>query len=506
MFEIEKEYLDSHEVRLDVAFEDNAVQQTMRSVAREVSREVNIPGFRKGRAPYSKIVSYVGENVLLQEAAEDLLENNYEEILKAADVKPYGPGEFEDMSTDPLTFTLRVPLQPTVELGDYSGIRREWEEPDVSEEEMEQVLEQVREEHAVLEPVDRPAEMGDEVYGNILGTVGGDVIVDEEEIEMTLSETTPFLSGEFVAELVGASPGETVEFSAVLPETIEDPSLQGVECDFEVEVIQVYNRDLPDVDDALASTVGSFETVEELRQDIHDRIVESKLNQARESYRNAIVEELVEMSEVEYPPIALEETLDDLVEETERQVRRNQQMALEDALRLQGQTMEMFRQDLEPEAERRLKRSFVLSEFANQEGIEITEDEVVQEYSRMMMSIGMEGDDLDRLSLNSEMARSLRNGILGRKTLERLEAIAKGEGEREAVESGEDEETEAETETEPETEGDAGTEGGADTEGGAGTEGDAETTPVVEESEGEAASDEAASVEDEMTEEDETDA
>jgi trigger factor len=447
VFEIEKEYLDSHEVRLEVTFEDEVVQKAMRSVAREVSREVNIPGFRKGRAPYGKVLRYVGEAVLLQEAAEDLLEENYSTILDEADIEPYGPGEFEDMSTDPLTFTLRVPLQPTVELGDYSSIRKEWEEPDVSDEEMEQVLEQVREEHAVLEPVERPAEMGDEIYGNVLGTVDGDVVVDEEDVEIPLSEVTPFLSEEFVTGLVGATAGETVVLSAKLPETIEDPSLQGAQCNFEVEVSQVYNRDLPELDDALASTVGSFETIEELRQDIYDRILESKLNQTRESYRNEIIEELVEMSEVEYPPQALEDTLDTIVEETQRQVRRNQQMALEDALRLQGQTIDMFRSDMRPEAQQRVKRSFVLSEFAKQEGIEVTEDEVVHEYTTMMTSAGLSEDDLDTIPLDSQIGQSLRNGILGRKTLERLEAIARGEGEANA-----EDETEVEDEVQPETE------------------------------------------------------
>ncbi len=431
MFEIEKEYLDSHEVRLEVTFEDDVVQQTMRKVAREVSREINIPGFRKGRAPYGKVIRHVGERPILQEAAEDLLQESYTQILEEADVEPYGPGDFEGMETDPLTFTLLIPLRPAVELGDYQSIRREWEEPEVSDEEMEQVLEQVREEHAVLEPVDRPAEMGDEVYGNVLGTVDGDVIVDEDDVEMALSEVTPFLSEEFISELVGASAGETVMFAATLPRTMEDPSLQGTECNFEVEVTQVYKRDMPALDDALASTVGAFETMEELREDIHTRIQESKLNQTRQAYRDAIIEELVEMSEVEYPPLALEDTLDDLVEEMERQVRRNRQMALEDFLRLQGRTIDMYRSDLKPQARERTKRSFVLSEFARVEGIEVTEDEVVQEYSRMMTSAGLSEEDLESIPLESEVGQSLRNGILGRKTLERLEAIARGEAEAE---------------------------------------------------------------------------
>lgn len=428
MFDVKKELLDSHEALLEVVFEDDAVEEAKRQAAREISREINIPGFRRGRAPYTKVVQHVGEATVMQEAAEHLLEANYSDILEQADVSPQGPGEFVDMQTDPLRFQIRVPLEPSVELGDYQSIRESWEAPTVSDEEIEQVLEQLREENAILEPVDRAAEMGDQVKVDVHARVEDEVIVDEHEIDVVLDEDRPFLSPEFVEALVGMSAGEEKSVTLTLPDTVEQPSLQGAEADFDLEVTQVFDRSLPDLDDALASTVGSFESMDELRQDINDRILSSKQEQAETTYRASLVDQLVEQAEIEYPPQMVEETLDNIVEETRQQIQRRQQMSLEDALRLEGRTLEQFREQMLPQAERRLKQSLVLAELARQESIGVSDDEVVQSYNDLFARMGIPqtaaGPSLD---IDSDLGRSLRSQVMGQKVMERLASIGRGE-------------------------------------------------------------------------------
>ncbi|MGC9522937.1 MAG: trigger factor [Anaerolineae bacterium] len=428
MFEVKKELLDSHEVILEVVFEDEAVEAAKRAAAREISSEINIPGFRRGRAPYTKVVQAVGEAAVLQEATEHLLDKHYPEFLEKAEVSPYGPGDFVDMKADPLTFKIRVPLQPRVDLGDYQSLREDWTEPSVSEEEIDQVLDQIREEHAVLEPVDRPAELGDELMVNVHATVDDDVIVDEDDIEVVLSETRPFLSPEFVEALVGMSAGEEKSFTLTLPETIEEPSLRGVEGDFDVEVTQVYERNLPELDDALASTVGSFETYDELVADIRERILSSKQDQAEAAYRANLVDQLVEQADIDYPPQLVADTLDDMVDEVARRVQREQKMELEDALRLEGRTVEQLREQLRPQAERRVKQSLVLQALAEEEELEVSEDEIVQEFSDMLGRFGMPEQMAERpINIESDIGRNLRSTVLGRKVMERLAVIGRGE-------------------------------------------------------------------------------
>ncbi|MCD6286714.1 MAG: trigger factor [Anaerolineae bacterium] len=466
MFEVKKELLDSHEVLLEVVFEDEAVDGAKRRAARKMSRELNIPGFRQGRAPYAKVLHYVGEPAVVQEAAELLLDGSYSEILEAAEVSPYGLGEFVDMQPSPLTFKIRVPLEPVVDLGDYKSLREDWTEATISDEEIEQVLAQVREEHAILEPVDRAAEMADELRVNVHATAGDDVIIDEDDIEVVLSEERPFFSLGFVAALVGMSADEESTFTLALPESMEDPDLQGAEAEFTVKVTQVFERKLPELDDALASTVGSFESFDELKQDVIDRIMTQKTEQAESVYRNQMTAKLVEMATSSYPPQMVSDTLDDIVGETSQRIQRQSKMSLEDALRLEGRTIEQFREEAMPQAEDRVKQSLVLRQFALAESIDVGDDEIVKEYSEFLAQIGMAGQMADNdLDLGSPMANNLRNTVLGRKVMARLMAIGRGEadagaepGATESVDVQDESEAVAEVETSVEEAAPAGAE------------------------------------------------
>lgn len=431
MFEVKKELLDSHEALLEVVFEDDTVEEAKQRAARHISREVNIPGFRRGKAPYGKVVQYVGEAAVVQEAAESLLEEQYSKILEKAELAPYASGEFVDMSVSPLTLKLRVPLQPKVDLGEYRELREEWEAPLISQEEIDQVLEQMRQEHAVLETVERPAALGDEVVINVHAAVDGDVVVDEDEIHAVLSEERPFLSPDFVAALVGMGAGDEKQAVLTLPESIDEPTLRGVEADFTLEVTQVYERQLPGLDDALASTVGSFETFEELVDDIRSRLLARKVEQAEATYRDRLVEKLVAQAAMTYPPQLVSDTLDDMVEEVRGRIKRQNEMSLEDALRLEGRTVEQFREELLPQAERRLKQSLALSEFAEKEHVTVNDDEVVQEFGNLLRSMGINDPD-QKVELNSDLGRGLRSSVLGRKVMQRLAMIGRGELDQEA--------------------------------------------------------------------------
>jgi len=427
VFELKKELLDSHEALLDITIEEPTVQNAMRSAARQIARQVNIPGFRKGKAPYSVVMRYVGESAVMQEAADHLLEELYPKFIESADITPYTSGDLDNVEINPMAFKIRVPLQPTVVLGDYAELRKSWEEPTVNDDEIDMVLTQMREENAIVEPVDRPAEMGDEAQINIKGTVNGEVVIDEDDIRIVFSADRPFLSMEFTEALLGISKGEERTFTAPMPDDIENEELRGANTEFTNTVTQVSQRTLPGLDDAFASTVGTFETLEALQQDIYDRIMQSKLQQAKETYRSELVDLLVEPAEVHYPPVLLSEMLDDMVEETESRIQRDRQMPLEDALRLDGRTLEQFREELIPQAENRVKSTLVFAEFSRLEETVVTDDDVVQEYKSFFNNLNIDSEmDTPSISLDSEFAQNIRSNMYGRKALERLEEIGRG--------------------------------------------------------------------------------
>lgn len=433
MFEIKKELLATHEALLNVEIEAQAVQDAMHKTARVLSQKYNIPGFRKGKAPYAKVVQYVGETALLQEAADAMLEEIYPQILEKAEVNPYGPGELQKIDPDPLSFTIRVPLAPETVLGDYHSLSLDWQDIGVTDGEVANVLEQIREEHAILEALERPAEYGDEVHINVLGKVDDEIIVEEADIEVALKEDATFVAPGFIEALIGMSTDEEKSFSVVFPDTFGEESLRGEEGNFDVKVVGVYERVLPNLDDALASTAGSFETLEDLRQDIYTRLLDSRQHQAHEHYRDDLVSIMVAQSDVRYPPVMVEDTLDDMLEEMGKRFQREQRMSLDDALKLQGITVEQFRQQMRPQAEANVKRSLVLAKFAETQGVTVSDDEVVQEYHGFLTMMG-QANRIDSIPLqfDSPLGRNIRLGILNRKTLEHLEKIGRGEVDAEA--------------------------------------------------------------------------
>ncbi len=428
MFELKKEILETHEALLTVEVEEKTVEKAMRQAARSISHQVSIPGFRRGKAPYRKVVQYVGEAPILQEAADKLLQDIYPQIIEQAEIEPYDSGELLDMKPAPLTFEIRVPLAPMVELGDYHALRRDWEDVTVSEDELATVLEQIREENTMLEPLERPAAYGDEVHIDVLGTSEGDVIVDEEEIEVLLSEETPFLAPGFVDALVGLSTGEEKSFTLTLPEDIEEESLQGADVDFEIEVVGVYERQLPELDDALASTVGAFETLDELKQDIHKRLLDHKLSQHEQTYREEMIQALVDQAEIHYPPPMVERMMDDMLEDVKARMQREHKISLEDALRLSGKTVDQYREELRPQAEQRIQQSLALGQFGQQEDIQVEDEDVLQSYTDLLVQAGLEdAPGMEDMQLDSALGQSLRANAYDQKVLAHLEQIGRGE-------------------------------------------------------------------------------
>jgi len=165
--------------------------------------------------------------------------------------------------------------------------------------------------------------------------------------------------------------------------------------------------------------------------DIRSRLLARKVEQAEATYRDRLVEKLVAQAAMTYPPQLVSDTLDDMVEEVRGRIKRQNEMSLEDALRLEGRTVEQFREELLPQAERRLKQSLALSEFAEKEHVTVNDDEVVQEFGNLLRSMGINDPD-QKVELNSDLGRGLRSSVLGRKVMQRLAMIGRGELDQEA--------------------------------------------------------------------------
>lgn len=442
------------QMTLTIEVDKEHVRRAQRQTARDISREVSIPGFRKGKAPYEVIVRRLGEEVVRQELVSTLAEDAYREALEQEEIVPYAPGELEDVAFDPLVLTFTVPLTPQVDLGNYREYRRESSEPEVTDEAMDRALQGIREENAVINPVDRPAAEGDLVVGRLVArTSDGSVFLDEEEARILLETNGDVLVPGLVEALIGVEAGDEREFALVLPDDFRAEELQGDEAEFEMSVETVYEQLLPDLDDDLARTVGKYDSFEELEEEVRKRLLGRAEAQAEAAYAEQVLDDIIDRAEVAYPPVMVEESLDDAVENYEIEVERREHMMLKDYLRIQGKTMDELREDLRPEVERMLRRSLVLGEIVEEEELEVSEVELDIQIAESSERYGQRAEEVREALSGPEEKRGVRNRMLANKAVQRLVAIAKGEGPEVGVSGDELAETEVAAESNGEARG-----------------------------------------------------
>ena len=425
-----------------------------RSYRRVVSR-LNIPGFRRGRAPRHIVESMMGRTALLQEALEFMVPETLDKVLQDEEVSAFGEPSIEVTELEPVSFTATVPLEPTVDLGDYRGIRVESDPVEVTDEEVDGILDRVREEQAVWEPVERPAEYGDRLNLNVLGTMDEETVVEDEDIEYVPNEENVLPFPGFAANLVGLSEDDESEFTVTVPEDYPREQYAGKDIQFQVSVLSVKEKSLPELDDEFAKSIGDgFDDLEALRSSIRESLTNQAENSARTELEQKSLEALCDVAVVNASPLLYERELEAMQADRERMLRQ-QGLDLPTYLRFMGRSSDEFLDEMRPNAERRLVSALVMRKLAEVEEIEISDEDVQSETDRLLgLSSEDEAQDeanLDSLRefLGSESTRNnIRSTLHSRRIMERLTDIAQGklDEDADAPASGTDDEPEQDSE------------------------------------------------------------
>lgn len=415
-----------HQIDLTIELGPERTQQAIQRAVRVVSKKARIPGFRPGKAPAAHVLRVFGREAVLSEIMEDLGSELIAEALEAGKYDLYGEPHVEDVKFDPIQIKLVLPLRPTAELGDYSDIRVEAPEVAVGDADVDAALEQERRARMTLQEVDRPAQLGDTVLVDIKGTVGEDVIVDNQDWELTLRGESGWLPG-FDEAFVGLAAGDHKEFTLRYPEDSAS-RYRGQEASFSVTVKAVKAKALPEVNDEFARSLGDYADLSDYRARKLEEIRRERAAEAEKKLTEAALEALIARATLAYPPAAV----DDVVKEMENELKDRLYdigYELEDYLRLQRKTLESFRAELRPTAEKRLQSRLALAELARREGIVISADEEQAQRDSMLEAVSESEERSSFVEiLDSEVGRRfLRQDILTEKALARLRAIVTGQ-------------------------------------------------------------------------------
>ena len=434
------------EVLMTVEMDEQEADNLLKAAAKRIARQVQIPGFRPGKAPYRQVVQRVGEDALRSEALEDLGERVFKEALEKSELEPFAPASMEDISWSPLVMKVRVPVDPVVDIGEYRALRMEAELVEVGEQDVDGALAELQDEHTTWNPVERPAEMGDTMVMGIEERDGDRVLVADEEVKYELEavdedDARPDLA----TPLLGLSAGDEKSFDLPYPESNSNPDYAGKEITVSVKVHQVMERETYPLDDDFAQSVGDFDNIEELKAKLAQDLLQKRESEADVQVAAKMLEQIIDNADpLEWHQSLEEGMLDRWLEDVDSNLQENG-LTLDVYLTTQKKTREQFREEYRSSAQARIRRMLVISELIKQEGLTVEGEEVIDRIDQMSLMAGERGNDLRQALGTEDGVTSVAQKMLDAKLQERLIQIAKAEVEAEAeVESEGKDEDEAE--------------------------------------------------------------
>jgi trigger factor len=409
--------------------------QTDRVFTRRV-RDARIPGFRPGKAPRAMYERRYGAEHLWHEAAEDLVDETYREIVRREDLAPLDQPKVTlgAVAADaPVTYTAEVPVRPPVTLGDYGAHGVSVEPKAITDEDVERTIAGLREGHAELRPVDREARIGDVL------TVDVDVTLEGKQLPPIGRNAHLELGREYaipgLAEgLVGARAADERRLDLTFPDDHPDTDVRGKTGSFVVKVSAVAEKILPDLDDSFAKTVG-VESIAALRKAVRSELAHGSFHEARDDAAEKLMEHVLATSTVEVPQVLVHDELDHMVAELKERVRR-QGLTYEQFLLQARTTEEKIRDEWHEAAARRARSLLVLDALARTEGVTVSGEELAGEVAGT--PIAQDPRALRDPAVLAALARSLRN----RKVVDKLIGLGEPNAERDAIKKaggGEDE-------------------------------------------------------------------
>lgn len=436
MLNVTTDSLENCEVLMTVEVDERQTDKLLKAAAQRISKQVRIPGFRPGKAPYGIIVRRVGEETVRNEALEDLSQSVFKQALEQAKLEPYAPASMEDVTWDPLVMKVRVPIAPIIEFGDYRAMRLDSEPVEVSEADMDEALERLQEEQSAWNPVERPAQLGDLVTMAVKEQVGDEILEDEENVEYELAETDEGGSGpDLTTPLIGLSAGDEKEFTLTYPQTFSDSRFAGKEVTVSVKVHSVKEKERYPLDDDFAQTVGDFDTLDQLKEKLAEDIREEKQREADSQLAEQALEQLIETAEhIEWPRVLEEEEIDRVLSEQDSRLQQAG-LSLDTYLSMQKKTQQQLREEFRPAVQERLRRSLALSKLVELENLSVAGHEVTGQIDRLSMMAGERGTELRQALATPDNVRYIINDLLASKAKERLVQIVKGEAETAEVDS-----------------------------------------------------------------------
>lgn len=368
------------EAVFEVDFSWDELEKASEKAYRKLVQKVDVQGFRRGKAPRSLLERKLGKEYIYQEGLDELMTETYRSTLKENEIVPLSQPELDAPVFEmgqPYHFSIKVPILIPVELGDYRSLHFEREEAMVTSEEVEKELESERERQAKWEEVARPAQIHDRVTMNLKLTSGEQTISDLKDNAFELTDERHGLFTGMDEQIVGMQADESKTFTTTIPADYANEKLAGKEASYEVTLQKVEAKELPELDDAFAVEIskGEYQTLEDLRKVVSDNLLANKKRRIRDELREKVLNAVIEQAEIHLHHVLVHEEAEDMLHQLSHML-GDQHMSMDQFLLRMRKSREEYLEELEPEAEQRVKRQLVLDEVVKKEDISISPEEI----------------------------------------------------------------------------------------------------------------------------------
>ena len=433
---ITKEEDEQRQMAMSITVDDKRVLGEMKKIAKGLAKNMRVPGFRPGKAPFSVVAKRVGEENLRAQAIEDMLNDVIFEAMQQEEVSPYARPSLTDMELSPAKIDIVVPLEPVVTLGDYRALRRKLKKPKVTKDAVQESIDAFIERKTTTEPVeDRKSKKGDVIKVAGKGLFDkveegeDEVFFDEPEgTEFTLDKEQTFKGTDFVKKLSGKNVGDTAKFSITYPDDYEISDFAGKKINFELDVLELSSRTVPKLTDELVQE-DNYDDV----KDFKAKTKKTLEDQAFETFRGETLDEWIDDlrkdATLVYPPGAVDAELDDRLEGFKQQISQYG-WKWEDYMQMQGESEDGMKEMWREDATTNLENGLLLRQFISDEYLRLDKAEVDALVEERMESFGDLDDEMKEtmrgVLASGESLQRMSNEIMVRKSFERIEAILAG--------------------------------------------------------------------------------
>ena len=372
---------EKNEVEYVIEVSAEEFDSAINEVFKKNRNQIAVPGFRKGKAPRKIIERMYGASIFHSDALDNILPDVLDFAFAEADAKHVGYPQVEAVDIKDeggVDFTIIAALYPEVKLGEYKGLTAQMPAVEVADAEIDDEIEKVRLRNARIEKADRPAKNEDIAIIDFEGFIDGKPFEggSGKEYELELGSNT-FIPG-FEEKIVGMAVGDERDLDLVFPDNYE-PSLAGKPVEFKVKLNDLKEKILPDIDDEFVKDVSEFDTLDEYRQSIREKFLKEKQANADDLFENSLMEKVITSMEADVPDVMIEEQLDIMMNNFARQV-SSYGLDLEVYLQMSNSSPEKLRESMRESSEKQVRTMLALEKIAEIEGVEVSDEEVENEY------------------------------------------------------------------------------------------------------------------------------